>query len=470
MSTRMFQSVLFLGLSFSAHSAVSVVGPDGQVEVFYQNGDRVIAKECEDYGLFGMVEDCEVTPGKRVREYANASDFRKVVRTGLRIDVEAWDEDMQKSIVFYNDKWKKEDIQKLLKAEADLTEKIVARENFAREYGEGAINQQELQNLRDELANVQKQLEDSNRPGKQPIRQIESAIDRLLGLIGDEQALHHYIFPTDENSFTANALRRFWKVGAVSNFKEIPLGSFMMGSPSDEDGRLNDEEGADGKQVLVNITRPYEVMAMEVTQGQWFEVMGSNPSRYSQAEHCDNHQVVNGIPLCPDNPMEGVSWSDIQNFASKLNAVEKLEGCDGTPSSARGCYRLPTEAEWEYAARGGTTTAYSFGDDAEVLKDYAWYGGNSGRQTQEVGQLMPNPFGLYDMHGNVWEWVQDGYAEKLKGGNDPFQPQVAEGVFHVVKGGSWFHLEQDLRSAFRKGVYPNNRYNNIGFRLVRTGR
>ena len=274
------------------------------------------------------------------------------------------------------------------------------------------------------------------------------------------------LFPR-KGRFDINALEGFWEVGVISNFREIPVGRFMMGSPSDEDGRLNDEEGVDGKPVEVNIARAFEMMATEVTQWHWFEVMGNNPSRHNQPEHCDDHQNVNGISLCPQNPVDGVSWADIQNFASELNRKEKVAGCDGTPNGARGCYRLPTEAEWEYAARGMSKTAYSFGADANDLGEYAWYGLNSGRQSHKVGLLKANPFGLYDMHGNVWEWVQDGYVEDLPGGTDPFQEPWG-GVFQVVRGGSWFHIGQDLRSAFRKGVYPNNRYNNIGFRLVRT--
>ena len=469
MSMNVMLGIVFFGMSFAAHSAVSVIGPDGRVELFYQEGNKVMAKECEDYGLLDTVEDCQSVPGKRIRQYESVADFKEILRTGLRVDVKGWDEDMKKSIVSYNDKWKKEDIQRLLNQEADLMKEIATREDFAQQYGPGAIDAEELKGMKDELARVQKQLSAPNQSGKRPIREIESKIDRLMSLIaGSDDNIHYYVFPNDEGSFVANILRRFWEVGAVSNFQAIPVGKFMMGSPSDEEGRLNDEEGASGEQVQVHITRAFEMMAMEVTQGQWFEIMKNNPSRYNQEEHCDNHQVVDGIHLCPDNPVEGVSWSDIQNFATKLNQKEKLVGCDGSPNSGKGCYRLPTEAEWEYAARGGTKTAYSFGDMAEDLVDYGWYGANSDRQTHEVGQLKANPFGLYDMHGNVWEWVQDGYVEKLPGGNNPFQPPVADGVFHVVRGGSWFHLAQDLRSAFRKGVYPNNRYNNIGFRLVRT--
>ena len=465
-----FQSILFLGVSFSTHAAVSVIGPDGKVELFYQNGGNIIAKECANYKTVVVVADCEVMEdeGKRIRRYDDISEFKDVLRAGLRVSEENWDEDMKKKIAFYN-KRNEEGIKNLLKKESDLMEKISARENFAKKYGAKAIDANEMKKLKDELARVRRQWSRPNEMGVHIIQKIEREIDNLMRLIADsDQEPYFYIFLQEEKSFTFNILKEFWAVGVISKFKEIPAGSFMMGSPFDEAGRLNDEEGAEGKPVEVHISQPFDMMVTEVTQQQWFEVMGNNLSRYNQVENCSNHKIINGVLLCPDNPVEGVSWSDIQNFAAQLNKQENLKGCDGTPSGGQGCFRLPTEAEWEYAARGGTTTAYSFGSNPEDLSEYAWFGLNSDRRTHKVAQLMPNPYGLYDMHGNVWEWVQDGYVEKLPGGTDPFQPPIAEGVFHVVRGGSWFHIVQDLRSAFRKGVYPNNRYNNIGFRLVKT--
>ena len=472
MGKTVIKSMLFLGLSFSAGAAVSVIGPDGQVELFYQEGDRVIAKECKDHGILNVVDDCEAGAGDRVRQYDSVADFREILSVGLRVNVKAWDKAFEEKIVFYN-KWRaEENIKKLVKDERYLMEEIAAREAFAQKYGQETIDVAELEGLKSRLVSVENELNLAGKVGHKMIGEVEAGIDGLIKLVADShENLHHYIFPFPEEGkgmFDINVLKAFWDVGVISNFQEIPVGSFMMGSPVEEEGRLNDEEGIDGKPVKVNITRAFEMMTTEVTQGQWVEVMGQNLSRYNQPEHCGNHEVINGISLCPDNPVEGVSWSDIQEFIAKLNDKERIMGCDGTPRSAKGCYRLPTEAEWEYAARGGSQTAYSFGDSAEDLEEYAWYGLNSGRQTHEVGQLKANPFGLYDMHGNVWEWVQDGYVEKLPGGQNPFQAPAAGGVFHVVRGGSWFHIEQDLRSAFRKGVYPNNRYNNIGFRLVRT--
>ncbi len=136
-----------------------------------------------------------------------------------------------------------------------------------------------------------------------------------------------------------------------------------------------------------------------------------------------------------------MSWDDVQEFIGKLNQKE-----GGSK------YRLPIEAEWEYAARAGSTTAYCFRDDEGRLEQYAWYDGNSGSKTHPVGKLLPNAWGLYDMHGNVWEWCQDWYTE---------------GSTRVLRGGCWYYNAQNCRSASRDPGSPGYRDNRGGFRLVR---
>jgi formylglycine-generating enzyme required for sulfatase activity len=152
-----------------------------------------------------------------------------------------------------------------------------------------------------------------------------------------------------------------------------------------------------------------------------------------------------------------VSWNDAQIFISRLNSTRR----DGH------FYRLPTEAEWEYAARAGTQTAYSFGNDPSRLFQYGWFSGNSGNQTHEVASLEANPLGLYDMQGNVWQWVQDFHGDY---GNsqtvDPAGP--SSGSYRVFRGGSWYNDAQGLRSANRSGGYLTRRNSAVGFRLVRT--
>ena len=233
----------------------------------------------------------------------------------------------------------------------------------------------------------------------------------------------------------------------------IPLagGNFTMGSPRGERGRGGDED-----RVEVGLS-PFGIMDAPVTQRQWHAVTGGNPSRFRGKEDCEkSHVVIGGIPLCPEHPVEGVSWYDVQEFLKRLNG--KL----GITEEGKK-YGLPTEAQWEYAARGGTETAYSFGDDPKDLERYAVTGGGG---TRPVRTRKPNPFGLYDVHGNVWEWVRDTYHGKLPGGRDPLQS--APSNFRVVRGGSWVNGPRNLRSAYRIGDNPEGRFSNVGFRIMRT--
>ncbi len=178
----------------------------------------------------------------------------------------------------------------------------------------------------------------------------------------------------------------------------------------------------------------------EVTQKEWREVMGSNPSRFTG-----------------DNlPVEQVSWNDVREFIKKLN---ENEGTDK--------YRLPSEAEWEYACRAGTTTRYSFGDSESKLGDYAWYCDNSGGKTHPVGKKKPNPYGLYDMHGNVWEWVQDKYHGDYDGAPDDGSAwESGDGAARVLRGGDWYLNSRGCWSACRYDYGPSYRDYRRGFRLL----
>ncbi len=230
-------------------------------------------------------------------------------------------------------------------------------------------------------------------------------------------------------------------------FVWIEPGSFMMGSPEDEAGRDDDE-----KQHLVTLTQGYYLMTTEVTQGQWRAVMGENPSYF---KNCGD-----------DCPVERVSWNDVQEFIRKLNAEE------GTDK-----YRLPTEAEWEYACRAGTEKPFSFGECLST--DEANYDGNhplSGcpkgeyrKTTVKVGSFSANAWGLHDMHGNVWEWCQDIYARDADSKYARENPIYAgSGRARVIRGGSWNDYAGGCRSAYRYRRDPEYRDGYLGFRLART--
>ncbi len=239
---------------------------------------------------------------------------------------------------------------------------------------------------------------------------------------------------------------------AWATFAKIPAGTFQMGSPSSEPGRYDNE-------VLhsVTIRRGFEMEVTDVTQLQWFLVMGNNPSHFKSRQYCQSDYIsMKGADLCPNNPVEQVSWDDAQAFIARLN-----QGNDGYT------YRLPTEAEWEYAARAGTQTAYNFGDDPTQLDAHAWYSNNSGSQTRAVGGKTANAFGLHDMGGNVWQWVQDHYGDYSNSPvTDPTGP--SSGLLRVFRGGDWSRVAQFCRPAFRLFAGAGVRFSILGFRLVRT--
>ena len=233
--------------------------------------------------------------------------------------------------------------------------------------------------------------------------------------------------------------------GVTMKFVRIEAGKFTMGSPESENDRDKDE----GPQRQVTMSSPFYMGVTEVTQSQYKAVMGSQPwdgQTYAKAG--------------ADNAASYINWDEATAFCA---ALSKKTGRT---------VRLPTEAEWEYACRAGTTTAYGFGDDASNLGDYAWYNGNTldkgEMYAHPVGRKKPNAWGLYDMHGNVWEWCGDWYADSYANADtrDPKGP--TKGEARVLRGGSWGHDPQFCRAARRSRGTPGSRnyYHGGGFRVV----
>ena len=242
----------------------------------------------------------------------------------------------------------------------------------------------------------------------------------------------------------------------------IPPGEFDMGSTPEEIDQLSKEAAqrqiggtyinqlaSEGPRHRVRITRPFYFGMCEVTQAQYGQVMGSDPA----------------LPgtLGSNKPVGAISWTDAQEFCRKLSELPNEKG----PGRV---YQLPTEAQWEYACRAGTTTRFCFGDDERQLGHYAWFVGNSGNTVQPVGQKMPNAWGLYDIHGNVWEWCADGhdldyYRQSPR--DDPSGPASAKA--RVIRGGSSPDRHSgSLRSGHRRGYDPSRRVPTIGFRVAMT--
>ncbi len=225
----------------------------------------------------------------------------------------------------------------------------------------------------------------------------------------------------------------------------VPAGTYQMGSPPNTAAaganaglaRANADEFPQHKVTIA----AFALGRTEVTQDQWHEIMGDYPA------------FNRGKTL----PIESISWDEVQTFIAKLNAKTGKR------------YRLPSEAEWEYAARAGTTTLYSFGDDPGEIGRYAWFNGNSGSKAHPVAEKLPNAFGLYDMHGNVWEWLQDCYRPDYNGapadgGTAPETP----GCARVIRDGSGVDFPKALRVAERYSNRPDYRNGNLGFRLARS--
>ncbi|MCS5643397.1 MAG: formylglycine-generating enzyme family protein [Dehalococcoidia bacterium] len=229
-------------------------------------------------------------------------------------------------------------------------------------------------------------------------------------------------------------------------FNNIPAGTFMMGSPESEEDRDEDEH-----QHQVTISKAFYMQTTEVTQGQWQALMGTEPWK-------GEDYVKEGTNYAATQ----VSWHDAIAYCKKLSEKEGKT------------YRLPTEAEWEYACRAGTKTTWSFGNDKEAHSDHAWWQENADdigeRYAHQVGQKKSNAFGLYDMHGNVWEWCNDCYGPdyyKQLPKKDPTGPETQRNTWRVLRGGSWLNLWLFTRSASRDRNYPQQRRHHYGFRLVR---
>lgn len=225
----------------------------------------------------------------------------------------------------------------------------------------------------------------------------------------------------------------------------IEPGIFVMGSTNDDPDRDADEHPL----TVVRLTKRYALGVHEVTQRQFIPVMGYNPSRFK---------------FDPDHPVTNVRWHDAREYCRRLTALERAAGT--LPEGY--AYRLPTEAEWEYGCRAGSSTRFHYGDDPdyEYLGAYAWYGGNSGVSTQPVMTRLPNAWGLHGMHGNVHEWCLDRY-DYLPGGyvEDPLASPI-EVDLHIIRGGSWMEQAKDCRTSDRHRNWFSSYVGNLGFRVA----
>jgi len=280
-------------------------------------------------------------------------------------------------------------------------------------------SQKEIDDIGSQLSDSQKennilkkQFDESRQTNKKILRKYKQLEEKLKQQKETQQKSPKIEIIQDKD--ISNEEEKIITNSIGMSFKLIQPGTFSMGSPESEEGRSRYE-----LEHKVTISTPFYIAVTPVTQKQWIAVMNKNPSEFKGK----------------DNPVECVSWDDAKEFIKKINNMENISA-----------YRLPTEAEWEYACRAGTTTKYCFGNETDKLKDYAWYNENSDKMTQPVKQKKPNSWGLYDMHGNVWEWCEDWFGEySSKHVTDPKGPDV--GSDRVVRGGSWSYSPVNVRGC-----------------------
>ena len=302
---------------------------------------------------------------------------------------------------------------------------LIIKGTYEDEYGRGSINQSEQEEEESKEENDEDDGDDGDSSNDES---EEDQNDKPLSSRQDsKKQIKGYRFT---KGFNVNAID--YEKELNLEMVLIPAGTFMMGSPESEDRPWDNET-----QHKVTLTKPFYLGKFTITQEQWKLVVGNNPSQTKRAKL----------------PVTDVSWDDCQDFIKKLNA------------NSSGGYRLPTESEWEYACRAGTTTAYSFGDNI-TPKDANYFDSNTGK-TLAGGSYKPNAFGLYDMHGNVHEWCE-GWYEKypVEPVTDPKGP--ATGEKKVLRGGSFGTLDAKVRSSFRFIFSPSGQYFDFGFRLART--
>ena len=449
------QNHLQLPQGFRLYKAdLTLVGPDGDVILFYKDGNEIVIKECESYSIINRRDDCQSNSRpRRVR----VSEFKNRLKSALRVhSFDTLGQQQAEQLKNYKEGLRQNpSAEDLVEQRDEVKDKVSKILSFIATYGEENANTEELNTLKQRLTELEERLSQGQK-FSDAVEAVNSAIESLVDNVIGSPEMNTLSYSKDKTGIEYSVLRTYIRPYlAQAAFVPVRAGTFQMGSPSSEDDRDNDEA-----QHSVTLTKDFEIGATEVTQLQWVVVMGSNPSRFQEESHCpDSYMEIDGVSLCSDFPVERVSWNDVKSYIVEYNKRAKDNFV----------YRLPTEAEWEYAARGGSSTAYSFGNNKSMLSDHGWFRENSGSQTRAVATKKPNPSEIYDAHGNVWEWVEDWYGDYSTGTvTDPKGSR--SGSYRVVRGGSWYNVARGLRSAYRVFAGPENSYDFVGFRLVRTAK
>ena len=436
--------------------------------LFYKEHDKIVIKQCEDVTFSdsrSTKNTCKIKPRTKIKRVP-LHDLKNSLKMTLQFPKGDYNSSLaKKKVELYENIDEKNTITEILSRKKNLRTHVARVKFFIKEFANEITDLKILSDLRNSLFQFEREL-NTHAQLDQVIKEIEKDLNAFLHNIVSGGNPKH-ISSKGNTGFIFNVLEAYIKPQILSaSFQKIQAGKFLMGSSPEESQKYNANAG----QKQVTISKPFDIMTTEMTQKQWFSCMGNNPSYFKRPEDCKNHLTIRGEGLCPDNPIESATWKEIQQCIKRLNNTLGLSDCKGTPKDPKGCYRLPTEAEWEFAARGKTTTAYFFGNNSAHLGNYAWYWSNSGDKTHPVGLKKPNLYGLYDIHGNVWEWVQDSANEFLIGGSDPLYASSNSDSqnYYTVRGGCWYGRAWVARSEKRHICPSSATDNRVGFRLVKT--
>ena len=445
---------LQLPLGYKIYKAsLTTAGPDGDVILFYKDGNEIVIKECEHYSVINSISDCKAKSSPTQPTRVAVSEFKNRLKSALRVQTfDTLGQQQAKQLKYYRERLTQK-LSDLVQQRDEAQSKVSKIEAFIEAYGEESANAKEVLILKERLATLNSKVKDGKK-FSDIVESLNASIDRLVDDVIGSSQMNTMNYSKDKTSIEYSVLRSYVRPFlAQTAFVPVKAGTFNMGSPLSEKDRYHDET-----QHQVTLTKDFEIGSTEATQLQWVVVMGSNPSSFKKESHCpESYMEINGVSLCSDFPVEGVSWNDVKEYISAYNKRAKDNFT----------YRLPTEAEWEFAARAGTSTTYSFGNSSSELTDYAWFSENSGEQTRAVATKEPNPLGIYDVHGNVLEWVEDWYGKyPNRSVTDPTGSK--SGSNRVMRGSSWYNIAHYLRSANRKYDKPSLHWTDVGFRLVRT--
>ena len=493
---------------------VGIIGPRGEAFLIYGEGsDQVSIKECVTNRTYFEKErgDCIQKEGTSIDTLSQA-DFESHLKLVMEItSLENYEDFTQKKIELWR-KNKLVNIDQLMKNRDEIKADRALIEKIRLADGDESIDMEEKQALEAELTEIELKL-GAYESFDEVHREINQWVADLLVSIMSTEELTVYSYAKDKKTFEFNVLRGTVQMPLNANINHlirVEPGTFLMGSPSsfffslfDEAGRQEDED-----QHSVTLEQAFEMQEFEETQFRWVYVMGYNPSRFQKKKHCpDTHTEIeirgNKVSLCPLHPVERVSWWSGVVYANRLSEMRGLDPVydlsdmdfagnaeKGTLRALRGKlrintpggeniyntegFRFPTEAEWEYAVRAGTTSPFGLGEN--ISTNEANYYGQYSYQITTWGQTVSvtslrsaNRLGFSHMPGNVWEWVHDwydgGYYEDSPERN-PLGP--SGGSSRVIRGGGWGNVAVRLRSANRGRGGPGYGDDDVGFRLVRT--